>query len=82
MTRRSFVYPADEGAGRKLGGAIAESAEMNEVALVGPTSLALSFIAGGLTFRRQAKRAHLLTMITRPTFIRGWRWRRKAWRSG
>lgn len=29
-------------------------AEPGEVALVGPTSLALSFVAGGLTFRRQA----------------------------
>ncbi len=29
-------------------------ADMSEVALVGPTSLALSFIAGGLKFRRQA----------------------------
>ncbi len=29
-------------------------AELSEVALVGPTSLALSFVAGGLTFRRQA----------------------------
>lgn len=29
-------------------------ADMSEVALVGPTSLALSFVAGGLTFRRQA----------------------------
>lgn len=39
---------------RQLLAKLIDAADMGEVALVGPTSLALSFVAGGLSFRRQA----------------------------
>src|SRR5215469_1319929 len=49
--QEKFVYPAILSNGRKLAGQIL-SCQPEEVAFVGPTSLALSFIASGLKFRR------------------------------
>ena len=49
--QEKFVYPGILSHGRKLAGQIL-SCQPEEVAFVGPTSLALSFIASGLKFRR------------------------------
>jgi len=49
--QEKFVYPAILSNGRKLAGQIL-NCQPEEVAFVGPTSLALSFIASGLKFRR------------------------------
>src|SRR5437660_10050631 len=49
--QEKFVYPAILETGRKLGARLLNS-KPEEVALVGPTSLALSFIAAGLNFRK------------------------------
>ena len=46
-----FVYPSILEKGRKLGAQLL-NCQANEVAFVGPTSLALSFIASGLKLRR------------------------------
>ncbi|HWX19035.1 MAG TPA: aminotransferase class V-fold PLP-dependent enzyme [Candidatus Binatia bacterium] len=46
-----FVYPQILSDGRKLAAQLLHS-QPEEVAFVGPTSLALSFVAGGLKFRR------------------------------
>ncbi|MDB6111241.1 MAG: Aminotransferase class [Pedosphaera sp.] len=47
-----FVYPSILESGRKLAARLLNS-RPEEVAFVGPTSLALSFIASGLTFRKR-----------------------------
>src|SRR4051794_33357645 len=47
--QEQFVYPMILARGRKLGSELLKC-EPEEVALVGPTSLALSFIASGLKF--------------------------------
>lgn len=49
--QEKFVYPAILSNGRKLAGQVL-SCQPEEVAFVGPTSLALSFIASGLKFNR------------------------------
>jgi selenocysteine lyase/cysteine desulfurase len=49
--QEKFVYPTLLTEGRKLGAQLL-SCQPEEVAFVGPTSLALSFIASGLKFRR------------------------------
>jgi selenocysteine lyase/cysteine desulfurase len=49
--QEQFVYPAILDLGRKVGARLL-SCQPDEVALVGPTSLALSFFASGLRFRR------------------------------
>ena len=49
--QEQFVYPAVLDEGRKLAGQLLKC-EPDEVAYVGPTSLALSFAASGLRFRR------------------------------
>ena len=49
--QEKFVYPAILEKGRKLGAQLL-NCQSNEVAFVGPTSLALSFIASGLKLRR------------------------------
>src|SRR5215831_11558644 len=49
--QEKFVYPAILSSGRKLAAQIL-NCQPEEVAFVGPTSLALSFIASGLKFRR------------------------------
>lgn len=49
--QEKFVYPAILSEGRKLGAQILQC-HPDEVAFVGPTSLALSFFASGLKFRR------------------------------
>jgi selenocysteine lyase/cysteine desulfurase len=49
--QEKFVYPAVLEEGRELGARLL-NCQPEEVALVGPTSLALSFIASGLRFRR------------------------------
>jgi cysteine desulfurase/selenocysteine lyase len=49
--QEKFVYPAILSNGRKLAAQIL-NCQPEEVAFVGPTSLALSFIASGLKFRR------------------------------
>jgi selenocysteine lyase/cysteine desulfurase len=49
--QEKFVYPAILSNGRKLAGQIL-NCQPEEVAFVGPTSLALSFIASGLKFHR------------------------------
>ena len=49
--QEKFVYPAILSDGRKLGAQILQC-QPDEVAFVGPTSLALSFVASGLKFRR------------------------------
>jgi len=50
--QEQFVYPAILERGRKAGAQLL-NCEPDEVALVGPTSLALSFFASGLKFRRR-----------------------------
>jgi cysteine desulfurase/selenocysteine lyase len=49
--QEAFVYPTILNDGRKLAAQLLHC-QPEEVAFVGPTSLALSFIAGGLRFRR------------------------------
>ena len=49
--QEKFVYPAILEKGRKLGAQLL-NCQPDEVAFVGPTSLALSFIASGLKLRR------------------------------
>ncbi len=49
--QESIVYPGILSEGRKLGAQLL-GCQAEEVAFVGPTSLALSFFAGGLKFRR------------------------------
>ena len=49
--QEKFVYPAILGDGRKLAAQVL-NCQPDEIAFVGPTSLALSFIASGLKFRR------------------------------
>jgi cysteine desulfurase/selenocysteine lyase len=49
--QEKFVYPAILSTGRKLAAQLLHC-QPEEAAFVGPTSLALSFIAGGLKFRR------------------------------
>ncbi len=49
--QEKFVYPAILGQARKLGAQLLRC-DPEEVALVGPTSLGLSFFASGLRFRR------------------------------
>jgi cysteine desulfurase / selenocysteine lyase len=49
--QEKFVYPAILETGRKLGAQLL-NCQPDEVALVGPTSLALSFIASGLKLRK------------------------------
>jgi selenocysteine lyase/cysteine desulfurase len=49
--QEKFVYPAILSDGRKLAAQLLQC-QPEEVAFVGPTSLALSFIASGLKFRR------------------------------
>jgi len=49
--QEKFVYPAILNDGRKLVAQLLKC-EADEVAFVGPTSLALSFIASGLKFRK------------------------------
>jgi selenocysteine lyase/cysteine desulfurase len=49
--QEKFVYPNILSEGRKIAGQVI-NCKPEEVAFVGPTSLALSFIASGLTFRR------------------------------
>src|SRR5260370_4922926 len=49
--QEKFVYPAILNDGRKLVAQLLKC-EADEVAFVGPTSLALSFIASGLRFRK------------------------------
>jgi selenocysteine lyase/cysteine desulfurase len=49
--QEKFVYPGILDKGRKLGAQLL-NCQSNEVAFVGPTSLALSFIASGLKLRR------------------------------
>ncbi|MEI8044399.1 MAG: aminotransferase class V-fold PLP-dependent enzyme [Verrucomicrobiota bacterium] len=49
--QEKFVYPAIREKGRKLGAQLL-NCQPDEVAFVGPTSLALSFIASGLKLRR------------------------------
>ncbi len=49
--QEQFVYPAILSEGRRLGAQLL-GCTPEEVAFVGPTSLALSFIASGLRFRR------------------------------
>jgi len=49
--QEKFVYPALLNDGRKLAAKLL-NCQAEEIALVGPTSLALSFIASGLKFRR------------------------------
>src|SRR5260370_317160 len=49
--QEKFIYPAILDEGRKRGAQLLKC-EADEVAFVGPTSLALSFIASGLPFRR------------------------------
>ena len=49
--QEQFVYPAILAEGRRLAAQLLEC-EPEEVAFVGPTSLALSFFASGLKFRR------------------------------
>jgi selenocysteine lyase/cysteine desulfurase len=49
--QEQFVYPAILSEGRKLGAQLLHC-QPEEVAFVGPTSLALSFFAGGLKFRK------------------------------
>jgi selenocysteine lyase/cysteine desulfurase len=49
--QEQFVYPAILSEGRKLGAQLLHC-QPEEVAFVGPTSLALSFFAGGLKLRR------------------------------
>jgi len=49
--QEKFVYPVILSNGRKLAGQVL-NCQPEEVAFVGPTSLALSFIASGLKFRR------------------------------
>ena len=49
--QEKFVYPAILEKGRKLGAQLL-NCQADEVAFVGPTSLALSFIASGLKLRR------------------------------
>src|SRR5579872_509892 len=49
--QEKFVYPKILSDGRKLAGQVL-NCKPEEVAFVGPTSLALSFIASGLSFRR------------------------------
>src|ERR1017187_5760619 len=50
--QEKFVYPGILEKGRKLGAQLL-NCQSNEVAFVGPTSLALSFIASGLKLRRR-----------------------------
>jgi cysteine desulfurase / selenocysteine lyase len=50
--QEKFVYPGILSEGRGLGAQLL-NCQPEEVAFVGPTSLALSFIASGLKFRRQ-----------------------------
>src|SRR5437899_5051640 len=49
--QEKFVYPSILGTGRKLAANLL-NCQPEEVAFVGPTSLALSFIASGLKFRK------------------------------
>ena len=49
--QEKFAYPAALNDGRKLAARLL-NCQPEEVAFVGPTSLALSFIASGLKFRR------------------------------
>ena len=49
--QEKFVYPAVLERGRKLGSQLLKC-QPDEIAFVGPTSLALSFIASGLKFRK------------------------------
>ncbi|PWU21927.1 MAG: aminotransferase [Verrucomicrobia bacterium] len=49
--QEKFVYPGILSEGRKLGAQLL-NCDAEEVAFVGPTSLALSYIASGLRFRR------------------------------
>src|SRR5882757_9695740 len=49
--QEKFVYPAILETGRKLAARLLNS-KPEEVAFVGPTSLALSFIAAGFNFRK------------------------------
>jgi cysteine desulfurase/selenocysteine lyase len=49
--QEKFVYPKILSDGRKLAGQIL-NCQPEEIAFVGPTSLALSFVASGLRFRR------------------------------
>src|SRR3989442_4259105 len=49
--QEKFVYPMVLNNGRKLAGQLL-NCQSDEVAFVGPTSLALSFIASGVKFRR------------------------------
>ena len=49
--QEKFVFPAILDEGRELGARLL-NCQREEVAFVGPTSLALSFIASGLKFRR------------------------------
>lgn len=49
--QEKFVYPKILGDGRKIAGQLL-NCRPDEIAFVGPTSLALSFIASGLRFRR------------------------------
>jgi selenocysteine lyase/cysteine desulfurase len=49
--QEKFVYPAILSDGRKLAAQLL-NCQSDEIAFVGPTSLALSFIASGLKFRR------------------------------
>ena len=49
--QEKFVYPAALGEGRKVAAQLLHC-QPEEIAFVGPTSLALSFIASGLKFRR------------------------------
>lgn len=49
--QEAVVYPAILGQARELGARVLKC-QAEEIGLVGPTSLALSFVASGLTFRR------------------------------
>src|SRR6266446_6094466 len=49
--QEKFVYPVILNAGRRLGAQLL-NCQPEEVAFVGPTSLALSLIAGGVKFRQ------------------------------
>src|SRR5512135_1266985 len=49
--QEKFVYPSILSEGRRLAAQLL-SCQSEEIALVGPTSLALSFFASGLKFRR------------------------------
>ena len=51
--QEKFVYPAILESGRKLAARLLNS-RPEEIAFVGPTSLALSFIASGLAWRKHA----------------------------